>query len=120
MEPTPQQFIVHCAACRKQLGSVSNQGWLWTRGPARLVNRKRFITSLPCDGDVSNLPEHAAPADDFRMRSVERSRGEPEYRIWEYPYTCDADACLEALGPEWGPKDVGPPFTLMPAGRVLS
>jgi hypothetical protein len=116
---TPPCLVVHCAACSRRLGSVSNEGWLWTGAPARLVNRKRFVTLAP----VHTEPP-SAPPDNFRIRTVQRARFEdPEYTIWEYPYTCDSDTCMSALGPEWngtaGGAD-GPPFKLMPAGRVLS
>jgi hypothetical protein len=97
-----------------------------------------LIEERPADGciDMESLP--GAPYDDFRMRTVESVRDSlergpgapgvrgpllmtPRFKLWEYPYTCDADACMSALGAEWATdRDKGPPFIRMPAGRILS
>jgi hypothetical protein len=114
-------FTARCASCGKLLGHVDRDGWAWNGSPARLVNRRRFIMSAPADGSMyPELP--SAPSDDFRMRAVQRSPGEPEYTLWEYPYVCDSDVCTEALGDDWKStaKDPSPRFTRMPPGRTLS
>jgi len=115
-----KKLTVHCAACGKLLGSVSNDGWVWNAGaPARLVNRRRLVAtgSWPSDTDAV---EHAASPENFRMRTVEHRSLERDFRVWEYPYVCNADACTDALGTEWDSRPAGPPFSVMPEGRVLS
>lgn len=120
-------FVVNCASCRRRLGSVSRDGWVWTRGPGRIVNRRRLIATKPCDAstEIEDFSvKNASPSDDFRLRTVERARLDHEYRIWEYPYTCDSDECMNALGPEWtgrtGGRSTETTHKLMPAGKLLS
>jgi hypothetical protein len=104
------------------------------------VRRRRLIDEYPADASVDPHSLPSAPYDDFRMRTVEsvreslergpgspdgRVRGPllmtPRFKLWEYPYVCDADACMGALGPEWASdRDKGPLFVRMPAGRILS
>jgi hypothetical protein len=112
-----EKLIVNCATCGRALGDLTRDGWVWKSGtPCRLVNRRRFITSVA----VHEEPP-SAPWDDFRMRGFQRDRFEKaEYSVWEYPYTCDSDECMAALGPEWEPVKGGPGFQVMPPGRVLS
>ena len=113
-------LTVYCAACAKLLGTITAEGWTWHCGaPGRLVNRRRLITDLA----VGTEPP-ASPPDNFRMRTVQRDRTrKDEYTVWEYPYTCDADECMDALGPEWETptqRDADPRFKVMPPGKVLS
>ena len=133
-----ERLTTYCAACGKLLGTVTDDGWFWHTGsPARLANCRRFICEWP--GAPEEAP--AAPAYNFRMRTVERMKFQtPETRpgeqavvreadenvqnLWEYPYTCDDDACMNALGVEWkwtvSQSGAQPKFSLLPAGRVLS
>jgi hypothetical protein len=113
------EFTTHCAACGKLLGTVDNGGWTWCGTPARLVNRRRFIATMETGDDGAAF---ASSPDDFRMRTIQRDRN-PQQTVWEYPYVCNTDACMTALGSEWAsppPRDAEPPFKVMPAGRVLS
>lgn len=101
-ETAPTTYHVSCACCHRRLGWVTKDGWHWLSGsPARLVNRRRLIASYPLDTiEIEDVP--AAPVDDFRQRSVERTRF-PDRKIllWEYPYVCDSDDCCDGLGLEW-------------------
>lgn len=138
MGDAPTRLVARCAACGRVLGWLSvPDGWTWTALPARLVHRRRMIEEREADYGTDDLPH--APYDDFRMRTVESVRETlergpgsadgsvrgpllmtPRFRIWEYPYTCDADTCMGALGSEWkSDRDKGPPFIRMP-GRILS
>lgn len=114
----PHTLYVSCAACGRKLGFVTRDGWHWHGPPARMMNRRRLICELP-RGEAS-ADEHVAPESNFRFRSVERAIGESTYRLWEYPYTCDSDACAVALGDEWTRGRSGPEYSVLPAGRTIS
>lgn len=130
----PERITTHCAACRKLLGTLTgDDGWFWHTGsPARLVNRRRRICEISHPNDAPT-----ADFNDYRMRTVEKalvwdpekgdtSTMQERFIVWEYPYTCDDDACMDGLSDDWawtvnqsGPRRE-PKFTLLPAGRVLS
>jgi hypothetical protein len=116
------KLTARCVACGKLLGTVDDDGWLWCSTPARLVNRRRLVATLDVGDDGV---AHASPSDDFRMRMIQRDKyvANPQCLVWEYPYVCNLDACMDALGTEWTvppPSDAEPPFKVMPEGRVLS
>lgn len=115
--PDTQTLNVKCACCGQRLGWLSEAGWTWLGKPARLANRRRFLAECNATGDLEG-DRFVADVDNFRMRTSERKPGEPVFRIWEFPYLCDRDECLDGLGPEWTPGLRGEKYVLMPAGKT--
>lgn len=85
-----------CATCDQDLGELHRSGWLCM--PARQVMRQRLVAEVPTVAEANAL---TAPLDNWRARSVVRSLRFSKVRVFEQPYTCDSDTCMDALGPEW-------------------
>jgi len=85
-----------CATCDQDLGELHQSGWLCM--PARQMMRQRLVAEVPTVTEANAL---TAPPGNWRTRSVVRSLRFSKVRVFEQPYTCDSDACMNALGPEW-------------------
>ena len=119
--------VVKCAACHRRLGTCTRDGWLWVDGPARLVNRRKLITTTEVSVDLGKFqePQKRAVEDDpdstyYCYRTASRAPKSRMFTVYERPSTCDSDTCMDALGPEYVRIEGVAPFALMPEGRLLS
>jgi hypothetical protein len=90
-----------CAACGKLLAMfITRNGQLkhceLPCGDYRHLTVFRVVALVPVEhGD--DAWNNYAPWDDFRPRYLRRSIGASFVTVTEMPYTCDADACEDAV-----------------------
>jgi len=93
---------LHCASCGLLLATLTvGQPAIWHHGRLRLVMRRRFVQVINLNDDPAGFLNPA----DYRPRFVSRDVGTQLVRVTEAPYTCDSDACMNALGTEWERPD---------------
>lgn len=90
----PATARARCATCDKDLGELNDGPCL----PSRLVMRHKPVASAPVGTDTNTL---WSPSENWRVRHNVRNLCSNTIRVYEQPYTCDSDACMDALGPEW-------------------